>query len=106
MPEGEFRTMTLRIRDLLALSLIGISSLALATLPPPSDEAKAKAAEAAVKAAHGAKVAAYKYCKASNKAAADYYAESKKLGRDTKPPVPTPACVDPGPFVAAAPAAK
>ncbi len=98
--------MTLRIRDLLALSLIGVSSLALATLPPPSDEAKAKAAEAAVKSAHGAKVAAYKHCQALDKAAARYYAESKKLGRDTKPPVATPACVDPGPFVAAAPAAK
>jgi hypothetical protein len=90
----------------LTILLLCTTGAVLGKLPAPSDEAKAKAAEAAVKAAHGAKVAAYKYCKASNKAAADYFAESKKLGRDTRPPVPTPACVDPGPFVAAAPAAK
>ena len=74
MPEGESRIMTLRIRDLLALSLLGVSSLAgVAKLPPPSDEAKAKAAEAAAKAAHGGKVAAYKLCQAMDKVAARYY---------------------------------
>jgi hypothetical protein len=95
----------IRIHELLALSLIGATSLALAKLPPPSDEAKAKAAEAAAKAAHGGKVAAYQLCKSMDKVAAGYYADAKKAGRDTKPPVATPACADPGPFVAAAPAA-
>jgi hypothetical protein len=71
----------------------------LAKLPPPSDEAKAKAAEAAAKTAHSGKVDAYQLCKSMDKVAADYYAAAKKAGTETKPPVATPPCVDPGPFV-------
>ncbi len=70
-----------------------------AKLPPPSDEAKAKAAEAAAKAAHNGKVDAYQLCKSMDKVAADYHAAAKKAGTETKPPVATPACADPGPFV-------
>jgi hypothetical protein len=70
-----------------------------AKLPPPSDEAKAKAAEAAAKTAHNGKVDAYELCKSMDKVAADYYAAAKRAGAETKPPVATPACVDPGPFV-------
>lgn len=96
----------IRIHRLLALAVLGLASgAALAKLPPPSDEAKAKAAEAAAKAAHGGKVAAFLLCKSMDKVAAEYHASAKKAGRDTKPPVATPACADPGPFVAAAPAA-
>ena len=46
------------------------STAALAKLPPPSDEAKAKAAEAAAKTAHTAKVDAYLLCKSQDKVAA------------------------------------
>jgi hypothetical protein len=81
------------------------SSAALAKLPPPSEEAKAKAAEAAAKAAWGDKVAAFQLCKSMDAVAATYYAGMKKAGKDAKPPVATPACVDPGPFVYAPPAA-
>ena len=49
----------LNTRILAALALTGATSLALAKLPPPSDEGKAKAAEAAAKAAHGGKVGGY-----------------------------------------------
>ena len=70
-----------------------------AKLPPPSDEAKAKAAEAAAKTAHNGKVDAYQLCKSMDKVAADYHAAAKKAGTETKPPVATPACADPGPFV-------
>jgi hypothetical protein len=70
-----------------------------AKLPPPSDEAKAKAAEAAAKTAHNGKVDAFQLCKSMDKVAADYQAAAKKAGTETKPPVATPACVDPGPFV-------
>lgn len=86
-----------------------------AKLPPPSDEAKAKAAEAAAKTAHADKVAAYQLCRSMNKVAAEYFAEAKKAGQQTKAPLPTPPCADPGPFVykpqapavaAAAPARK
>ena len=77
---------------------------ALAKLPPPSDDAKAKAAEAAAKAAHGNKVAAFQLCKSMDRVAAGYLAHAKKAGKDVKP-VDTPACADPGPFVATPPAA-
>ena len=73
--------------------------------PPPSDPAAAaKAAEAAAKAAHAGKVAAYKLCKTMDAVAERYYASAKASGKETKPPVPTPACVDPGPFVFTPPA--
>ncbi|MDZ7590248.1 MAG: hypothetical protein U5L05_06035 [Rubrivivax sp.] len=70
-----------------------------AKLPAPSDEAKAKAAETAAKNAWNGKVAGYKLCKAQNAAAGVYYEKAKKEGRETKPPVDTAACVEPGPFV-------
>ena len=72
---------------------------AWAKLPPPSDEAKAKAAEAAAKAAWSGKVDAYKLCKSMDATAAHYFAQAKKAGKEVKPPVATEACADPGPFV-------
>src|SRR5262249_28195891 len=81
-------------------------SLALAKLPPLSDEAKAKAEEAKAKTAWTDKVAAYKTCKSMDKVAAEYFADAKKAGKPTKAPVTTPPCTDPGPFVAAGPEAK
>jgi len=77
----------------------------MAKLPAPSDEAKAKAAEAAAKTAHGNKVADFQLCKSREKVAAHYYKTAKSSGKTTNPPVATPPCADPGPFVAAAPAA-
>jgi hypothetical protein len=85
------------------------ASLAFAKLPPLSDDAKAKAAEAAAKTAHGDKVAAFQLCKSMNRTAAFYFAEAKKVNKEVKPATATPDCVDPGAFVypppAAAPAA-
>jgi hypothetical protein len=75
-----------------------------AKLPPLSDEAKAKAAESAAKTAHNGKVDAYQLCKSMDKVAAEYFAAAKKAGTETKPPVATPPCVDPGPFVYPPPA--
>jgi len=72
---------------------------AFAKLPPLSDEAKAKAAEAAAKTAHGNAVANYQLCKSMDKVAAHYRDTSKKTGKETKPATATPACQDPGPFV-------
>jgi len=88
---------------LLLASLFSVS--AMAKLPAPSDEAKAKAAEAAAKTAHGNKVADYQLCKSREKVAAHYYKTAKATGKSTTPPLATPACADPGPYVAAAPAA-
>lgn len=93
----------------LALCAVLAAAPAWAKLPPPSEEAKAKAAEAAAKAAWTGKVDAFKLCKSMEATAAVYYADAKKAGKDVKPPVATPPCADPGPFVytpaAATPAA-
>ena len=87
------------LATLLLPSLFSVS--AMAKLPAPSDEAKAKAAEAAAKTAHGNKVADYQLCKSREKVAAHYYKTAKATGKPTTPPVATPACADPGPYVAA-----
>ena len=89
---------------LVLASLFSVS--AMAKLPPLSDEAKAKAAEAAAKTAHGNKVADFQLCKSREKVAAHYYKTAKASGKPTNPPVATPPCVDPGAFVVAAPAAS
>ena len=91
-----------RVVGLMVLS--ACAAAAFAKLPPLSDEAKAKAAEAAAKTAHGDKVGAYKLCQSMDRVAAGYLAEAKKAGKDVKPTA-TPPCADPGPFVYPPPAA-
>jgi hypothetical protein len=83
------------ILTMLALCLAGAAA---AKLPTPSPEAKAKADETAAKTAWTAKVADYQTCKAQDKVAAAYLADTKKAGKDVKPTA-TPPCADPGPFV-------
>ncbi len=82
-----------------ALALLG--SNALAKLPAPSDQAKAKAAEAAAKTAWSGKVAAFQLCKAQDKVVAHY--KKMPVAKATKAPAkgaaPAGACADPGPFV-------
>jgi hypothetical protein len=94
---------------LIALSVCTVSAAALAKLPvaPMTDEAKAKAAEAAAKTAHGGKVDAYKLCLSMEKTVAHYVKTAKAAGKEPKPAKETPPCADPGPFVytPAAPAA-
>jgi hypothetical protein len=80
---------------LLVMSALAISFGAAAKLPPLSEEAKAKAAEAAAKAAHGNKVADFQLCKSREKVAAHYY---KTNGKGKAAPTATPACVDPGAY--------
>jgi hypothetical protein len=77
---------------------------AAAKLPPLNDEAKAKAAEAAAKAAHGNKVANYQLCKSMDTVAASYFAKAKKEGKTVKPADKADACADPGAFVYTPPA--
>ncbi|MEO8021890.1 hypothetical protein [Polaromonas sp.] len=91
---------------LFASLLVAASSMALAKLPALSDEAKAKAAEAAAKAAWTGKVEAYLLCKSQDKVAASYYKTAKASGKETKPPMAAPACADPGPFAYTPPEAK
>jgi hypothetical protein len=95
-------------KTFISLATVVLASLfsvsAMAKLPALSDEAKAKAAEAAAKTAHGNKVADFQLCKSREKVAAHYYKTAKATGKQTTPPVATPSCADPGPFVAAPPA--
>ena len=81
---------------LLATLLLALSTSAFAKLPPPNDEAKAKAAEAAAKTAHTAKADGYLLCKSQDKVAAHVQRTNKaKAGK----PAATPPCADPGKFV-------
>ncbi len=80
---------------LMALALAAGS--AMAKLPPVSDEAKAKAAEAAAKSAWGDKVAGYQLCQSQDRVAAAYLAQARAAGKSVQPAA-TPACADPGPF--------
>ncbi|MEY2620663.1 MAG: hypothetical protein RIT26_483 [Pseudomonadota bacterium] len=76
--------------------VMGMAGSAWAKLPPPSEEAKAKAAEAAAKTAHNGKIDAFKLCKSIERVAAHVQKTNKaKMGK----PTDTPACVDPGPYV-------
>ncbi len=91
------------MRLALAVLTTALALPAFAKLPAPSDEAKAKAAEAALKTAWSDKVAGFQLCKAMDKAAAAYQAAAKKAGKEPATPVATPACADPGAFVPPAP---
>ncbi len=82
-----------------------VATGAWAKLPPLSEEAKAKAAEAAAKTAHNGKIDAFKLCKNMDQLAATYQDQAKKAGKTAPAPTPTPACTDPGPFVYTPPAA-
>jgi hypothetical protein len=86
-------------RLLAAAACLAVAGAASAKLPPPSDEAKAKAAEAAAKTAHTGKVAAYQLCQSMDKVASAYHAQAKKAGKPAPAPTSTPPCADPGPFV-------
>ena len=84
------------VPTLLVTLLLALSTAALAKLPPPNDEAKAKTAEAAAKTAHTAKADGYLLCKSQDKVAAHVQRTNKaKAGK----PVATAPCADPGKFV-------
>jgi hypothetical protein len=91
---------------LITACLASLPLLALAKLPPLSDEAKAKAAETAAKAAWTGKVEAFQLCKAQDKVAAAYFKTAKAAGKDTKPALAAPACAEPGPFAYTPPESK
>ncbi len=93
-----------RIVTLIALALAAAGAFAKLPTPVLSDEAKAKAAEAAAKTAHGNKVADFQLCRSMDKVAARYQAEAKKASKDIKPATAAPACADPGAFVFPPPA--
>ena len=73
---------------------------AFAKLPPQSDEAKAKAAETANKAAWSDKVSAYQLCRSMDRVASTYRTRATAAGKAASAPEQTPACSDPGPYAA------
>jgi hypothetical protein len=82
-----------------------LATSAFAKLPAPSDEAKAKAAEAAAKTAWTGKVDGFLLCKSQDRVAAYTLKSAKAAGKEVKPATETPACADPGPFVYTPPGA-
>ena len=94
------------MRGVIVAVSLACGAAAWAKLPPPSPEARVKAEEAAAKGKWADKVAAYQLCQSQDKVAAFYYAQAKEQGKPTQPPVATPPCVNPGPYVAAEPAAS
>lgn len=92
----------------LALGVLLVSTAALAKLPALSDEAKAKAAEAAAKTAWSGKVEGFLLCK-SQEATVAHYKGAKAVDKETKAVAKSAknakaaavasTCVDPGPFV-------
>lgn len=92
---------------LISGALVLVCGLALAKLPPPTDAAKAKAAEAAAKAAWQAKVEAYQLCNAQDKVAAQYRKAAPQAATGAPAAfAPPPPCTDPGPFAYTPPEQK
>ena len=85
----------------IAVCGLAFAAVGLAKLPEPTPEQKAVAAQNAAKAAHAAKVDTYMQCMAQTKVADAYINEQKAKGKVYTPEA-TPACVNPGPFVAPA----
>ena len=88
----------MRSTIVLALLVGAIAGSASAKLPPPSDDAKAMAAEAAAKAAWSGQVGAYQLCQAMDRVAAKFGHNPTSAGTQ---PADFAPCVDPGPYVAA-----
>ncbi|HWT72415.1 MAG TPA: hypothetical protein VN361_09530 [Oxalicibacterium sp.] len=86
---------TILIKGLAMTAAAALSLSAFAKLPPPTDEAKAKAAETQHKKAWTDKVAAYKLCEVQDRIAAQYLKEHHK----PKPAVAVPPCQNPGAYV-------
>ena len=89
-------------RYVLTAAIFAYSGLASAKLPPPTEEAKSLAAQAAAKAAWSDKVSLYKTCKAMDRTAEAYRNNLKTAGKDAPNPMATPPCADPGPYAASA----
>ena len=86
------------MRTTLMLLVASLTAPAFATLPPPTDEAKAQAVAAKARSDWSDKVSAYKTCLAGDRVVQRYRAEVKSA----TPAIATTPCVDPGPFVAEA----
>jgi len=87
------------MRLAIALTAALFTTCVYAKLPPPTDAEKAKAAEAAAKAAWADKVGLYQLCGAMDRTADTYRKNAKAAGTAVPTPVATAACSNPGPYV-------
>ena len=78
------------------------AGVALAKLPPLSDEAKAKAADVTAKAAWTDKVGLYQLCQSMDRVAVTYRTRATAAGKTASGPDQAAPCTDPGPYVPAA----
>ena len=92
-------------KHVLLVAVLCLVVTAQAKLPTPeqTDEAKAKAAEAAAKTAWTAKQDSFQLCKAQDRAVANHQKVAKAKGLELKPAVAQPPCADPGAFTYAPP---
>jgi hypothetical protein len=88
------------ILTVIAVTAVCAAQSVWAKLPAPGDDAKAAAAAAADKAAWANKVGAFQLCMAQDRVAAQVLAQARSAGKPAQP-TSTPACADPGPYVAA-----
>jgi len=86
----------------IALLAALVATAVSAKLPALGDEAKAKAADTAAKAAWTDKVGLYQLCKAMDRVAATYRAGPEAAAHPASAADPTPPCADPGPYAAPA----
>jgi hypothetical protein len=82
----------------LSLMLAGAVHAKLPAPAPLSEEAKAKAAEAAARTAHAGKVEAYKLCRSMDRAAENHFKTAAAMGKSVQSAPNAPACTDPGVF--------
>ena len=80
---------------------LAFAAAGLAKLPAPTPEQQAAATLNAAKSAHAAKVDSYQLCMVESRIADAYIKDQKAKGKDYTPEA-TPACANPGPFVAPA----
>ncbi len=80
------------------LATTAMAGPALAKLPPLSEDAQARAAQAAQKAAWDSSVNAYKVCQIEDRLAKAY----REKVKDAPPALPAPPCAEPGPAPVAA----
>ena len=88
----------MRLHSFAASLALALSAPAFGKLPALSDEAKAKAAENATKAAWTDKVGLYKLCLSQDRVVEHYRAALKTSGKEPPAPVAVGSCNDPGPY--------
>lgn len=86
---------------IIALCGLTVAAAGIAKLPAPTPEQQAAAALNSAKSAHAAKVEAHQLCVLQASIADAYIKEQKAKGKVYTPEA-TPACANPGPFVAPA----